>query len=198
MSNMKSVSIACLTALLCASAACSQTSPPASSTNADSVAASASAPDDASGSADAPVVLDCAKVFAPSDVASIFTVPAKVSRDQVFRGSCRFDTTNSVDPYGGDINIRAGGGDNMDFTLPWREVTESSHRAEFTALPGVGDQAFWRTNNSGEFLSRKGNIYCIVVLHGLDQASVNHIAEQSPDQRAKSLGALCNKAFAAH
>jgi len=187
---MKRVPITCLAALLCATTACSQTPPPpASSTNADSVAASAPAASDAAGNGPAP--LDC-KIFAPGDVASMFTAPVKVSHDSI-RNGCTFATAD-----GGSLNINTGSGDDVNFSLPWGDVTKSVDSANFLRLPGVGDQAFFRKATGTEFFSRKGDLYCTVSMTGLEQASVNHIAEQSPEERGKALGALCNKAFAAH
>lgn len=184
--TLRPITLACL---LGASAACSQTANP------PTLSANTATSSDASGNAPAP--LDCSKVFAPSDVASIFSVPAKISRDQIRRG-CTFDTQNSVDPYGGSLNVNTGGYDDVNFSLPWDDVTRSTDSANFQPLPGVGDRAFFRKTTGTEFFSKKGEIYCIASMTSLDQATVNHIAEQSPEQRAKAMGALCNKAFATH
>jgi hypothetical protein len=188
-----------LASSLCAMGACSQTSgaaSPSANGTADSVASST--PADATQGSDAkPLVLDCGKVFAPADVAGIFTAPIKVGPDPV-RGGCTFEITHAGDPYGGDLNVNLGRSDDTDFSMPWNDVTESTDRANFTALPGTGDQAFWSTRNGNELLSKKGSLYCRAVLFGYEQARVNHIAEQSPEQRGKALGALCNKAFADH
>ena len=175
---------------LCASAACSQTSTsPAATDGSDPVAASAPAPDDAPGNGPAP--LDC-KIFAAGDVASIFTAPITVSHDSI-RNGCTFATADV-----GSLNINTGSYDDGNFSLPWDDVTKSTDSANFQPLRGVGDQAFFRKKDSTEFLSRKGDIYCTVSMSSLDNASAYHIAEQSPEQRAKAMGALCNKAFAAH
>lgn len=178
---------------LCASAACSQTSPSPTTANAsDAVAASAPTSDDAAGKGPAP--LDC-KIFAPSDVASIFTVPTQVSHDPLQNG-CSFRGADG--PF---LNINTGGYDDANFSLPWNDVTKSTDSVNFLPLPGVGDQAFFRKKNGTEFFSRKGAVYCMVSMTPLDdpdQASGLHIAEQSPEQRAKAIGALCNKSFAAH
>ena len=180
------IALACL---VCATAACSQTaSPPALSTNASP--SSTSAPTTASSNPRAP--LDCDKVFVPSDVAGVFTAPVKVSRDSI-RNGCTFATDD-----GGSLNINTGGGDDANFSLPWNDVTKSTDSVNFLPLPGVGDQAFFRKATAIELFSKKGDLYCMASMTGLEQAGVNHIAGQSAEERAKALGALCNKAFAAN
>lgn len=176
-----------LAIMLCASAACSQTSSSSTTTGGNDDAIQANS--DAAGNGLAP--LDC-KAFAPGDVASIFTAPAKVSHDSI-RNGCTFEIEN-----GGSLNINTGSYDDANFSLPWDDVTKSSDSANFLPLPGVGDQAFFRKATGTEFFSRKGDLYCMVSMTGVDQASVNHIAEQSTQERGKALGALCSKAFAAH
>lgn len=178
---------------LCASAACSQTSTsPTTANGSDAVAASALTSDDAADNGPAP--LDC-KIFAPGEVASIFTVPTKVSHDSI-RNGCTFATAD-----GGSLNINTGSYDDANFSLPWDDVTKSSDSANYLPLSGVGDQAFFQKKSGTEFFSKKGDLYCIVSMTAIDQAdqaSVYHIAEQSAEERGRALGALCSKAFAAH
>ena len=178
--------------MLCASAACTQTSnSPTTANGSDAVAASTPAADEVAGKAPAP--LDC-KIFAPSDVASIFTVPTQVSHDSVQNG-CTFSGADGRP----SLNISTNSYD--DVSLEWNDVTKSTDSANFQPLAGVGDQAFFQRKSSGEFFSKKGDVYCVVQMTALnapDQANELHIVEQSPEQRAKAIGALCNKAFAAH
>jgi hypothetical protein len=165
-----------------------------SKSRADTHATSDSGNAVASDDADSPVdtTLDCARIYSPADVAGILNAPAKVSRFTLRSGSCSFDTAND----GGSVKVYTGSGFNDE--MPWNDVTKSPHRAQYVALPGVGDEAYRSIKDGTEMFSRKGKRYCTVVLMGIYQGGP-YTADFTADRDealAKKTGALCNKAFA--
>jgi hypothetical protein len=171
-SELKLFALACM---LCATSACSPSTPNAVSS--EGVAPSAvSSPDEDSPTKTA-VALDCSKVFAPSDVAGILTGPIQIDRGAYPIG-CHFAGT------GASVSV------NIDptFEMPWSTDAAGS---DFVDLPGVGDQARRRASNDYECVSRKGNSYCAA---GFSMQS--NPTSLGGEELAKRLGALCNKLFA--
>ena len=163
--------------------ACSQSR---AGTHATADSGNAAAADDGDGSGDS--TLDC-KIYSPADVAGILTQPAKVSTYTLRSGSCSFDTPND----GGSVKVYTGTGFNDE--MPWDDVTKSPHRTSFVALPGVGDEAYRGITDESQFFSRKGKLYCAVVLMGFTNTPKEFTADRG-EALGKKVGALCNKAFA--
>lgn len=168
--------------------ACSKSSAASTSTH-DAGPATASTTDAGNGATAS--VIDCKKVFTPSDVAGIFVAPATVSADTMFFcGGCEFETAK-----GAGIDVSVSGGDDAQIT--WHDVSATSDSKHYTAISGFGDAAYWRdANASAWFYAKKGNAYCQLQLSipgGAEQttASIHGV------ELAKRLGALCTKAFAA-
>ena len=159
-----------------ATAACSQSATnTASSGGANSRAASSPSDDSATSSA-APV--DCSKVFAPSDVASVLSGPIKIERDAYPIG-CHFVGT------GAEVTVDV----DPSLEMVWSSVAADT---EFVDLPDVGDQARRRASNGYDVVSRKGKHYC-----GAGYSMQSTATSLSGEELAKRLGALCNKLFAA-
>lgn len=186
MPRLHLIALACV---LCANAACSQTdhasAPPASSAAATYAATSAS--DDNAAGKDASLH-DCAKWFTPADAASLFTVPVKVSDYGPAGGMCSFDTAR-----GASIVLSRGTG--MLSENQWKEQKANT---SYESVTRVGDEALSLRSNASIVFSRKGSVYCSAQLFGFDSSRTgDDIAKQSSGERAKALGALCNKAYAA-
>lgn len=181
-----------LLALACtlgAVVACSQSSAKsASASTPDSSAASA-----ADASDDAPQsTLDCTKVFVSADAVGILNDPAKVSNYTPRPGSCRFDTAKES----GSITVY--GGSDMTSEMTWNDVTKSVDSLKYVALPGVGDRAVRKASDGTEIDSKKGKVYCSILLSGIGQYGTNgEFTKSRGEELAKKLGALCNKYFAA-
>lgn len=182
--RFRSIALACA---LYASAACSQAnnaSAPSNSAGADSAAA----PADSTASGD-DTLHDCAKLFAPSDAAALFTAPVKVSDYGPAGGMCSFETAK-----GASITLVRSSDPSSE--MQWKEKKSNP---SFVNLAGVGDEALRVKDSASIIISKKGNVYCSAQLFGYDSARTSDdIAKQNGDERAKALGALCNKAFAAH
>jgi hypothetical protein len=175
-----SIGIACAMGALLA---CSQSR---ASTHGTADSGNAVAADDADGGDS---TLDC-KIYSPADVAGILNQPAKVSTYTLRSGSCAFDAPND----GASVKVYTGSGFNDE--MPWDEVTKSpNHATRFVALPGVGDEAYRGIADESQFFSRKGKLYCAVVLMGLINEPKDFTADRG-EALAKKEGTLCNKAFA--
>ncbi|MEO8879660.1 MAG: hypothetical protein ABI446_04635 [Gemmatimonadaceae bacterium] len=167
-------------------AACSksQAASAASKDPAATPAADASSSDDDSKADDPP--LDCQKIFTPADAAGILIKPATVGSYDPFPRSCIFDVP------GAEFRVHTG----TDFTseMGWNEMSNSANSSKYTPLPNVGDRAFYRIDNSLEFMSKKGKMYCSV------QGSAFSTGDFTSDRGAAlatKVGALCTKMFAA-
>lgn len=183
----KLVLIAALGALT-AVLACSK-SQAASGAKKDSTAASAAdatTSDDDSGPQDPPI--DCSKIFTPSDAAGILTKPATVEAYTPFPRSCMLKTSN-----GGEFRVHTG----TDFTteMGWNEMSNAGNSAKYTALPNVGDRAYYRIQGSAELVSKKGKMYCAI--SSSDFSNTGDFTSDRGAALAAKLGALCTKMFAA-
>ncbi len=135
--------------------------------------------------------IDCKKVFAPADAVGILNDPAIVGTYPYRSGSCTFSTAKD----GGSIIVY--GGPDMTSEMTWNDVTASSDKVKYTALSGVGDQAVRKAKDGAEIESKKGRIYCTVVLPGFAQSGTDKdFTSARGEALAKRLGALCNKYFA--
>jgi|GEM_PF-1884202 len=181
-----------LLALACtlgAAAACSQSN--AKSTSASGPDSSAAPAADVSDN-EAQSTVDCTKVFVSADAVGILNDPAKVSNYTFRPGSCTFDTAKE----GGSIKVY--GGSDLTSEMSWNDVTKSRDSVRYVALPGVGERAVRKANDGTELLSKKGSVYCSVVLLGMGESStVSDFTKTRGEELAKRLGALCNKYFAA-
>lgn len=71
----------------------------------------------------------------------------------------------------------------------------NSHPGKYTEFPGVGDRAFYKTDDGTEFFSKQGKIWCAATLMGVNNNSGDFVHQSSAALAAK-LGALCTKVFA--
>jgi hypothetical protein len=149
-------------------------------------AADATTSDDDSGPQDPPI--DCSKIFTPADAAGILTKPATVEAYAPFPRSCILETST-----GGEFRVHTG--TDVTTEMGWDEMSNSGNSAKYTALPNVGDQAFYRIQGSAELFSKKGKMYCSIIT-----SEVSNTGDFTSDRGAAlaaKLGALCTKMFAA-
>ena len=180
-----------LIALACAfgaASACAK-SKAESSRNDTSVAAPGADASDASDE-DSQAPVDCSKIYTSADAVGILNLPAKVSNDTLWPGSCTFDTANE----GGSIKVRPG----ASIEMAWDDVTKSRDSVKYAPLAGIGERAVRLASNGTEILAKKGKVYCAVELLGIGQSGTeSDFTKTRGEELAKKLGALCGKYFAA-
>ncbi|MES2402911.1 MAG: hypothetical protein V4567_01080 [Pseudomonadota bacterium] len=182
--KISTVQVIGITVLLAVLSACTQgagTAQSASSSVDAMSSVAASTPGDDKQSTDdddAPIThIDCEKIFSPADVAGILDGQVTISVYPYRDNACHFESA-----AGSTFNLYSGNG----FTdqLEWKEAAANA-KGDYERVPGVGDQAFF---GHGDLLSKKGDYYCAIGGTGGHPATAALL---------HSLGALCNKVYAA-
>ena len=136
--------------------ACSKSSAASTSTH-DAGPATASTTDAGNGATAS--VIDCKKVFTPSDVAGIFVAPATVSADTMFFcGGCEFETAKGA---GIDVSVSGGNDARSPGTTSARRPTASAtlHRFGDAASCCAGSECVRIV------LRQEGNAYQLQLQH---------------------------------
>jgi len=123
-----------LIALACAfgaASACAKSKAESSRSDTSVASPGADASDASDEDSQAPV--DCSKIYTSADAVGILNLPAKVSNDTLWPGSCTFDTANE----GGSIKVRPG----ASIEMAWDDVTKSRDSVKYAPLAGIGERA---------------------------------------------------------
>lgn len=137
--------------------------------------------------------IDCTKVYSQSDVSGLIVPPVKMTP---FPGGVTW--CNFGNDFSGDITVIVGSSESVE--VLWDDAAQTSNRAKFVSLAGVGDEALFEAGTNAinpELASKKGRTYCIVTY---DRGTVDHYKAfkgLGGAELGKRLGDLCNKAFVA-
>jgi hypothetical protein len=186
MSRLQSPCIA-LAIVLCATAACSQTTtPPVAQTNANSVVSP-----QADAGADSVHPVECSKFLAVSDVADLLTTPMTLKKAGGDNNDCNFTIAS-----GASITVAFATGDDGKYR--WK--TASDPTLGMVPMKGLGDKAMKRLTGEGvDVVATKGDLLCWATMVGTNSAvDTNNITKLRGDALAEKLGLLCSKGFAAH
>jgi len=124
------------------------------------------------------------KLLVAADVAGILRTP--ITGNGPIPGdpqSCKFDTGNYA-----SITVTVRGGMGKTTVDSWKS---GRMPVQATPLSGVGDEAVW-VGSLHEVISEKGNALCDIQVMGIGGDFVGSASDQQ-----RSIGALCNKIFAA-